>query len=150
MFFSKLYIFKGEIISVKWTECMNKKLIGSLLLASCLSVSHLTMAASLQNNMISIATSYSDFSKASNAKDAEMALSKMKMAALDSKKSKPPKLANKPDNSPEVMGYHAGLDQLVAEIDKTNLLVKTGKLDQAKIEGKKLIDIRNSNHKKFK
>lgn len=64
---------------------MNKKLIGSLLLASCLSVSHLTMAASLQNNMISIATSYSDFSKASNAKDAEMALSKMKMAALDSK-----------------------------------------------------------------
>ena len=45
------------------------------------------------------------------------------------------------------MGYHAGLDQLVAEIDKTNLLVKAGKLDQAKIEGKKLIDIRNSNHK---
>ncbi|MFX9093437.1 cytochrome b562, partial [Acinetobacter baumannii] len=47
-------------------------------------------------------------------------------------------------------GYHAGLDQLVAEIDKTNLLVKAGKLDQAKIEGKKLIDSRNINHKKFK
>ena len=150
MFFSKLYIFKREIISVKWTECMNKKLIGSLLLASCLSVSHVTMAESVRNMVNSSAAPHFDFSTPSNAKDAEMALSKMKMAALDSKKSKPPKLANKPDNSPEVMGYHAGLDQLVAEIDKTNLLVKAGKLDQAKIEGKKLIDIRNINHKKFK
>ncbi|ENV54853.1 MULTISPECIES: cytochrome b562 [Acinetobacter] len=129
---------------------MNKKILGSILLIGSLSVSHLAMAASLQNNMISIATAYSDFSKSSNVKDAETALNKMKLAAIDSQKSKPSKLANKPDNSAEVMDYHKGLDQLVAEIDKTNLLVKAGKLDQAKVEGKTLLDIRNVNHKKFK
>lgn len=126
---------------------MNKKILGSLLLIGSLSVSHLATAASLQTNMVSIATAYADFSKSKNAKDAENALNKMKLAAIDAQQSK---LANKPDNSAEVMDYHKGLDQLIAEIDKTNLLVKAGKLDQAKVEGKTLLDIRNVNHKKFK
>jgi soluble cytochrome b562 len=39
---------------------------------------------------------------------------------------------------------------LVGEIDKTNALVKAGKLVQAKQEGKKLLDIRDANHKKFR
>ncbi len=34
------------------------------------------------------------------------------------------------------MGYHAGLDQLVAEIDKTNLLVKAGKWIRPKLKEK--------------
>lgn len=129
---------------------MNKKILGSLLLIGSLSVSHLATAASLQTNMVSIATAYADFSKSKNAKDAENALNQMKLAAIDAQQSKPSKLANKPDNSAEVMDYHKGLDQLIAEIDKTNLLVKAGKLDQAKVEGKTLLDIRNVNHKKFK
>ncbi|MBJ9986784.1 cytochrome b562 [Acinetobacter sp. S40] len=127
-----------------------KKVWFSALFLGCFGFSHLATAATLHDNMVTIATAYADFNKSTNGNDANSALTKMRLAALDSKKSKPNKLKNQPDNSAEVKAYQAGLDQLVAEIDKTSGLVKDNQLAQAKVEAKNLLDIRNENHKKFK
>ncbi|MBR8623375.1 cytochrome b562, partial [Acinetobacter baumannii] len=49
-----------------------------------------------------------------------------------------------------VKEYQAGLDQLVAEIDRVTVFVDKGQLDQAKTEAINLVNIRNENHKKFR
>lgn len=38
-------------------------------------------------------------------------------------------------------------DQLIAQIDKTQAVVKAGHLDHAKMEGKKIAEIRDQGHK---
>lgn len=55
-----------------------------------------------------------------------------------------------PSENVKVKEYQAGLDQLVAEIDKVTVLVEQGQLDQAKTEAINLVKIRNENHKKFR
>lgn len=115
-----------------------------------LGLSHFTIAAPLEQNMVNIATGYKAFNDARTAVDANKALDQIRLAALDSKKSTPMKLIGKSDNSPEVKGYKSGLEQLVVQVDKTKTLVDAGKLDQAKLEGKKLLLIRDQNHKLYK
>ncbi|SPL69793.1 cytochrome b562 [Acinetobacter stercoris] len=129
---------------------MIQKSLLSIIGLGMLGLSHFTIAAPLEQNMVNIATSYKAFNDARTAVDANKALDQIRLAALDSKKSTPMKLIGKSDNSPEVKGYKSGLEQLVVQVDKTKTLVDAGKLDQAKLEGKKLLLIRDQNHKLYK
>lgn len=127
-----------------------KKLIISLLISSAAILSQNTIAADLDTDMWALAKNYKAFNKAENTSDALKSLDAMKFAANDAKQSVPNKLKSLAKDDVQVVGYQAGLDALIAEIDKTATLVQANQLDQAKIEAKNLLTIRDENHKKFK
>ncbi|ENV46754.1 hypothetical protein P255_00903 [Acinetobacter brisouii CIP 110357] len=126
---------------------MKKFVVAGVLAVSSMLASQWGMAATLEDDMRTLAIGYKTFAGSDNAQQATAALTKMRVAALDSKKQAPAKVQKDPQ---QLKAYYAGVDQLIGEIDKTNALVKTGKLAQAKQEGKKLLDIRDTNHKKFR
>ncbi len=126
---------------------MKKFVVAGVLAVSSMLASQWGMAATLEDDMRTLAIGYKTFAGSDNAQQATAALTKMRVAALDSKKQAPAKVQKDPQ---QLKAYYAGVDQLVGEIDKTNALVKVGKLVQAKQEGKKLLDIRDANHKKFR
>jgi len=109
-----------------------------------------SLAADLETDMDTIADNYTKVLKTDNKADFIAGLAKMKAAAQDAKKSKPPKFDSKPDNSPEIQDYHKGLDDLISHIDKASALANADKLAEAKQEAEGLKAIRNENHKKFK
>ncbi|MCH7312691.1 cytochrome b562 [Acinetobacter sp. ANC 4805] len=127
-----------------------KKLIISLLISAAAILSQNTIAADLDTDMWALAKNYKAFNKAENISDALKSLDAMKFAANDAKQSVPNKLKSLAKDDVQVVGYQAGLDALIAEIDKTATLVQANQLDQAKIEAKNLLTIRDENHKKFK
>ncbi|WP_293735377.1 cytochrome b562 [uncultured Acinetobacter sp.] len=127
-----------------------KKLIISLLISSAAILSQNTMAADLDTDMWALAKNYKAFKKAENTSDALKSLDAMRFAANDAKQFVPNKLKSLAKDDVQVVGYQAGLDALIAEIDKTAILVQANQLDQAKIEAKNLLTIRDENHKKFK
>ncbi|MEG2883272.1 MAG: cytochrome b562 [Acinetobacter sp.] len=127
-----------------------KKLIISLLISGTAILTQNTMAADLDTDMWALAKNYKAFNKAENISDALKLLDAMKFAANDAKQSVPNKLKSLAKDDVQVVGYQAGLDALIAEIDKTATLVQANQLDQAKIEAKNLLTIRDENHKKFK
>ena len=127
-----------------------KKLIISLLISGAAILTQNTMAADLDTDMWALAKNYKAFNKAENISDALKSLDAMKFAANDAKQSVPNKLKSLAKDDVQVVGYQAGLDALIAEIDKTATLVQVNQLDQAKIEAKNLLTIRDENHKKFK
>jgi soluble cytochrome b562 len=127
-----------------------KKLIISLLISGAAILTQNTMAADLDTDMWALAKNYKAFNKAENISDALKSLDAMKFAANDAKQSVPNKLKSLAKDDVQVVGYQAGLDALIAEIDKTATLVQANQLDQAKIEAKNLLTIRDENHKKFK
>lgn len=129
---------------------MEKRILAQILLASVFSVSTPIFASSLHDDMVIMAIAYADFSKAKNNRVALKALAEMRQATLDSKRSVPHKLKGQASTSPEVKAYHASLDQLVQEIDKTTVLVKAGHLKQAKLDIKRLIELRDKGHAQFK
>ena len=124
---------------------MKKMVLSGVLAVSSLLVSQWSVAATLEDDMHTLAIGYKNFNGSSNPQQASAALNQMRTAALDSKKLAPTKVKKDPQ---QLKAYEAGFDQLVVEIDKTNALVKAGQLAQAKQEGKKLLDIRDVNHKK--
>ena len=127
-----------------------KKLIISLLISGAAILTQNTMAADLDTDMLALAKNYKAFNKAENISDALKSLDAMKFAANDAKQSVPNKLKSLAKDDVQVVGYQAGLDALIAEIDKTATFVQANQLDQAKIEAKNLLTIRDENHKKFK
>lgn len=127
-----------------------KKLIISLLISGTAILTQNTMAADLDTDMWALAKNYKAFNKAENISDALKSLDAMKFAANDAKQSVPNKLKSLAKDDVQVVGYQAGLDALIAEIDKTATFVQANQLDQAKIEAKNLLTIRDENHKKFK
>ncbi|RUP38786.1 MAG: cytochrome b562 [Acinetobacter sp.] len=127
-----------------------KKLIISLLISGAAILTQNTIAADLDTDMWALAKNYKAFNKAENISDALKSLDAMKFAANDAKQSVPNKLKSLAKDDVQVVGYQAGLDALIAEIDKTATLVQANQLDQAKIEAKNLLTIRDENHKKFK
>ena len=127
-----------------------KKLIISLLISGTAILTQNTMAADLDTDMWALAKNYKAFNKSENISDALKSLDAMKFAANDAKQSVPNKLKSLAKDDVQVVGYQAGLDALIAEIDKTATLVQANQLDQAKIEAKNLLTIRDENHKKFK
>ena len=127
-----------------------KKLIISLLISGAAILTQNTMAADLDTDMWALAKNYKAFNKAENISDALKSLDAMKFAANNAKQFVPNKLKSLAKDDVQVVGYQAGLDALIAEIDKTATLVQANQLDQAKIEAKNLLTIRDENHKKFK
>lgn len=129
---------------------MGQKLLASLLILCVFLGSATVWAADLETNMKTLAKSTKAFAEAKDAANAKQQLVVMREAAVSSKQSLPHKLEGLPSESEKVKEYQAGLDQLVAEIDKVTALVEQGQLDQAKTEAMNLVKIRNENHKKFR
>ena len=119
---------------------MIKKTLATVTLAVALSFSSLSFAAKLEQNMNTLAKNFKMFNKAENQTDALKALDRMKAAALDAKRVK---LKNQDAKAPTSDALY---DQLLAEIEKTRLLVQDGKLDQAKVEGKKIAAVKDQGH----
>ena len=119
---------------------MIKKTLTTVMLSVALSFSSLSFAAKLEQNMDTLAKNFKVFNKADNQNDALKALDHMKAAALDAKQVK---LKNSDAKAPSSDALY---DQLLAEIDKTRVLVQGGKLDQAKVEGKKIAAVKEQGH----
>lgn len=119
---------------------MIKKTLATVIFSTALSFSSLSFAGNLHHNMEVLGKNFQVFNKTDNQKDALKALDNMKVAALDSKKVKLKTTDVKAPTS------DALFDQLVVEIDKTRTLVQAGKLDQAKVEGKKIAAIKAQGH----
>lgn len=119
---------------------MIKKTLTTVMLSVALSFSSLSFAGKLEQNMDTLAKNFKVFNKADNQNDALKALDHMKAAALDAKQVK---LKNHDAKAPTSDVLY---DQLLAEIDKTRLLVQDGKLDQAKVEGKKIAAVKELGH----
>lgn len=121
---------------------MIKKTLATMMLVSAFTVSSMSFAADLEQNMKTLAKNYKAFNQTTNAAEANKALDNMRAAATDAKKVK---LKGRGDASAPTSTQL--YDQLIAQIDKTQALVKGGHLDHAKMEGKKLADIRDQGHK---
>lgn len=119
---------------------MIKKTLATVIFSAALSFSSLSFAVSLEHNMETLAKNFKAFNKAENQKDALKALDNMKAAALDAKKIK---LKTKDPKAPTSDALY---DQLTAQIDSTRALVQAGKLDQAKVEGKKIAAVKERGH----
>lgn len=119
---------------------MIKKTLATVMLSVTLSFSSLSFAGELGKNMGTLAKNFKAFNKANNQDEALKALDNMKAAALDAKKVKLKAHDAKAPTSDALYG------QLLAEIDKTRLLVQDGKLDQAKVEGKKIAAVKDRGH----
>jgi len=119
---------------------MIKKTLATVIFSIALSFSSLSFAAKLEQNMDMLAKNFKAFNKADNQNDALKALDNMKIAALDAKKVK------LKTQDAKALASDVLYDQLVAEIEKTRLLVQDGKLDQAKVEGKKIAAVKDQGH----
>ena len=128
---------------------MRKHLIAMLSLSLLLS-SASVLAADLEQDLDTLKENLSVVKKTDDAQEMHTALGKMRQAAQDAKQSTPDKLEGQPADSAQIKDYHAGLDALIAQIDVVDKLAQASKLDEAKAEAKKLEDIRNANHKKFR
>lgn len=128
---------------------MRKHLIAMLSL-SLLFSSASVLAADLEQDMDTLKENLSVVKKTDDAQEMHTALGKMRQAAQDAKNSTPDKLEGQPADSAQIKDYHAGLDALIAQIDVVDKLAQASKLREAKAEAKKLEDIRNTNHKKFR
>ncbi|WP_312141227.1 cytochrome b562 [Pantoea septica] len=128
---------------------MRKRVI--VMLSLCLlSGSASLYAADLENDMDTLKDGLNTVMKTGDAQEMHKALGEMRQAAQDAKKSTPEKLEGQPADSAQIKDYHAGLDSLIAQIDVVDKLAQANNLDGAKTEAKKLAEIRNANHKKFR
>ena len=128
---------------------MRKRVIAMLSL-SLLSGSASLYAADLENDMDTLKDGLNTVMKTGDAREMHKALGEMRQAAQDAKKSTPDKLEGQPADSAQMKDFHAGLDSLIAQIDVVDKLAQANNLDGAKTEAKKLAEIRNANHKKFR
>lgn len=128
---------------------MRKHMIVMLSL-SLLSGSASLYAADLENDMGTLKDGLNTVMKTGDAQEMHKALGEMRQAAQDAKKSTPEKLEGQPADSAQIKDFHAGLDSLIAQIDVVDKLAQANNLDGAKAQAKKLADIRNANHKKFR
>lgn len=127
-----------------------KKIIASVLLSSVVLLNQQVMAASLGADMWALSRHYKAFNKADNGQDALKSLDAMRNAAKDAKLTVPKKLKALPQDDAQVLMYQAGLDTLIAELDKASALVQVNQLEQAKLEAQNILTIRDENHQKFK
>ncbi len=120
---------------------MIKKTLSAVIFSLALSSSSLSFAhGALEHDMQALAKNFKAFNKAKNQQDALQALDNMKAAALDSKK------VDLKTHDAKAPSSAALFDQLVVEIDKTRTLVQAGKLEQAKLEGKKIAAVKDQGH----
>lgn len=123
---------------------MIKKTLATVIMLSSFAFSHTVMAAGLEDDMKTLGKNYKAFNQAENAQAATAALNNMRTAAAHSKQYK--LAANTAEKVPTSSGL---FDQIIVEIDKANVLVQAGKLDEAKKQGKKIAELRDQGHKYY-
>lgn len=84
-----------------------------------------------------------------NAKDVtafQQSAKTLRELALKSSEKRPSSI----DNDVDFKGYQEGMKEFIGVIDEANKLAQEGKLEAAKVTAKRLFDIRNEYHKKYK
>ncbi|MDO5055241.1 MAG: cytochrome b562 [Pasteurella oralis] len=76
----------------------------------------------------------------------QKAAKELRDLAVQSAEKKPSSI----DNDADFKGYQEGMKEFIAVIDEADKLAQEGNLDAAKTTAKKLFDIRNEYHKKYK
>lgn len=121
-----------------------------LLVASLLGVSAFANALSVSQDMDILGVNLVTVQHSNDAKQMHQALEKMRIAAQDAEKQTPYTMQGQAADSATLKAYRAGIQQLITQIDVVDKLALANKLPQAKVEARKLIDIRNQNHSKFR
>ncbi|MGV3344744.1 cytochrome b562 [Enterobacteriaceae bacterium LUAb1] len=122
----------------------------SLLTVALMSLSTLSVAASLESDMKDMSAIYQSLVKAKSAGEMYYMLKNLRTKAEDARNGIPDILAGRDLNDPQIKAYQQGIDELVTQIDKTNAFVQQGKLHEAKIEAQKIASFRDRNHQKFR
>ncbi|MGP2471524.1 cytochrome b562 [Yersinia sp. 2540 StPb PI] len=128
---------------------MGKKMM-VLMVAVLLSASTLAMAASVADNMETIADNYGKVLKADSTDVMKQGLQAMRAAAQDAQKGIPTKLKSKGEGSAEVKDFRHGLDLFIGQIDGALALANQGKLDEAKKAAQDFKPTRDTYHKKYR
>ena len=128
---------------------MGKKMM-ALMAAVLLSASTLATAASVSDNMETIAENYGKVLKADSTDVMKEGLQAMRAAAQDAQKGIPTKLISKGEGSAEVKDFRHGLDLFIGQIDGALALANQGKLDEAKKAAQDFKPTRDTYHKKYR
>lgn len=107
-------------------------------------------AASVAESMDDMMLDYAAFNRAKTPAEATKALTKMRADTVAASAAKPARLSNEADNSPKLQAYRAEMNKLIVQIDKTRALAQAGQMEQARSEGKKLMDMRREGHTLFR
>lgn len=129
---------------------MLMKSVKFLIISASLMMSTVANSADLEEDMETLSRSYGLFIKASTVPEAVSALERMHAAASDARLATPDSVFGEPANSPKMQEYRAGLNALLASIDKAKAAAQAGKLDQAKLEVKTMANIQMTYHRKFR
>lgn len=106
-------------------------------------------AATIEENMYVLAAGLRTVTNSNSADEMRAALTSMRDAATDARRSIPKRLAGKSPDSPEVVGYRAGIDQLIAQINEVDALALKDQVAEAKDAAQELGNIALENHRKF-
>ncbi|WP_114192532.1 cytochrome b562 [Edaphovirga cremea] len=128
---------------------MRKNLM-ALVVVALLGSSSLAIAADLETDMDTLNDNYAVVLKTDSLDIFKKSLQTMRTAAQDAQKATPPKLKDKPADSPEMKDFRQGLDTLIGQIDQSMALAEQGKLEDARKVAQEFKETRNANHKKFR
>ncbi|BDH47403.1 cytochrome B562 [Salmonella enterica subsp. enterica serovar Choleraesuis] len=129
---------------------MRKTLLAMMTLSAVFLTSTNALASALEKDMDTLGDNFKIVLKTNDVGEMKTALTAMKQAAEDSKKSTPPSLEGKASDSPEMVDYRHGLDTLIAQIDGALTLANEGKVKEAQAAAEEFKQTRSTYHKKYR
>ncbi|AKJ41410.1 cytochrome b562 [Pragia fontium] len=128
---------------------MNKWL-AMLIGMTLVSVSTLSQANEVQDQMMVIAKNYGTILSTNSPDEFKQGLAAMKDAATKAQQGVPDKLKGQDKDSASMKDYRHGLDVFMGEIDGAKALADAGQLDKAKEAAQQFKMTRNEYHQKYK